>query len=508
MPKHGTDALHRLIHSLDRSEKGYVKRYCTRHTIGDEVEYLAVFDIVDGMDVYDEEVVKSRLTSPTHIRRLASIKSHLYQQILEAMRVYHAAKSAERTITELLLDADFLWEKALYDQAMKRVMKAKALAKEHDEFTFWLKTISWEKNYRGVVLERPQGDATTDALSEEQDTVIDLMRSTIEYEKLGNLLQSNLMRRTTGDASVDSWLRSLPSHPLLQDAALARSRPARLNYHMILSNWYAFVGADPEKAVYHAGELLQMVDREPTLTTARPDLELGVLQTYLQRCVDARMFDVYRTQADRLWDPSGKKPSRNIDVKRFYYAMTTELGYAVLSSDHDQVLPKLTFMRERFTALREQIPEQSRLSASFLAARLCIEASKTREAGFWIRSVFEEDDDVRTDLHIATRLLQLRMFADERDVDAMRSAVRSLTRLSTNRQMRTMRLDATLSYFRRFAEALTPRERTKLRNECIAKLGALAATTPFDTVTSAGIEEWLGMAARSGTAAVQPGLNY
>jgi hypothetical protein len=228
----------------------------------------------------------------------------------------------------------------------------------------------------------------------------------------------------------------------------------------------------------------------------------------MQRAIDAGHFDQYLRHADRLWDPAGAKPTRNIDVKRFYRAMTTELGYAVITGDHARVIERLPYLKERYKALYHQIPDQSRISASFLAARVCVDSHLDKEAGVWLRNVLAESDAVRTDLHIAARLLQLRMAADEGDNDAIRSSVRSLTRLATTRKLRNARLDAALSYFRRLADARLPRERTKLRDELITRLGAHSAASPFDAVRSAGIEAWLGSAGVAPTPSVDSSLNY
>jgi len=133
MPSNASDSLHRLITSLHRTEKGYVKKYCSRHVLGDGNDYLRLFDAVDAMDEYDERRLKESLSDSPMVKRLPSVKNYLFQQILEAMRAYHAAKSAERQIVELLVDADFLWEKALYDLAYKRIVKAKDLAERHFE---------------------------------------------------------------------------------------------------------------------------------------------------------------------------------------------------------------------------------------------------------------------------------------------------------------------------------------------------------------------------------------
>jgi hypothetical protein len=508
MPRTSSDALFQLIHSLHRTEKGYVKKYCSRHIVGDGNDYLRLFDAIDAQSSYDDKGLRAALADTPMIKRLPSVKNYLYQQILEAMRAYHAAKSPEREITELLLDADFLWEKALYDQAMRRVRKAKELCVAHDEYGFWLKTISWEKNYRSIVRERPEFVDAVDPLGKEQEQIIELVSNTIAYEHIGNMLQHYLILRAAGDRSGEAWLRDLPNHPLMHDAATALSRPAKLNFHLIWSNWYAFVGKDPQRAADHATQLLALLDNDPLLIIARPDLELGVLQTYLQRCVDATRFEAYRTAADRLWDPSGGRPSKNIDVKRFYRAMSTELGYAIVSGDTSRIIEKLPYLRERFAALHDDIPPQSRISAAFLAARICFDTDRPRDAGWWLREALAEDENIRTDIHIGARLLQLRMADARNDRDLIRTLTRSLIRFVSGRKLRTQRLDIVLSYYRRAADAIVDRDRNRLRRETAERLSATTSDGLFDAVSSSGLDAFFGTHSGETTRPVEPAVNY
>jgi hypothetical protein len=488
MPRTASDSLFQLIHSLSRSEKGYVKKYCSRHVLGDGNDYVRLFDAIEAQERPDETALKEALKGSTMLKRLPSVKNYLYQQILEAMRNYHAAKSPEREITENLLDADFLWEKALYDQAMKRVRRAKELAERYDEYAFWLKTISWEKNYRGVIRERPDLTDGVDPLGREQEHIIALLSRTIEYEHLGNLLQHYLIYRSNGDRSGDAWLTELPEHPLMSDPSLAISRPAKLNRLLILASWNAFVARDANEAMRHAKDAYEFLLTQPDLISARPDLELGLLQTYLQFCVDARRFDEYKGVADRLWDPKGLKPTKNIDVKRFYRAMSTELGYAAISKDLSRVLPMLPFLRDRYAALREEIPMQSRASCTFLAARICVEQDLVKDAGWWIMEALSGDADVRADLHVAARLLQLRLADDANDRDLMRSLSRSLVRFITRHKLRNARLDAVMSYYRRRSEVRTDRDVRRIRRETANRLASAGPPTSFDPVASAGLD--------------------
>ena len=58
-----TDDLFLLIKSLDKNEKGYFKKFAARY--GSKQggnDYLKLFDLIDGQDSYNEEVVKKHFT--------------------------------------------------------------------------------------------------------------------------------------------------------------------------------------------------------------------------------------------------------------------------------------------------------------------------------------------------------------------------------------------------------------------------------------------------------------
>ncbi|HCN04529.1 MAG TPA: hypothetical protein DIS79_02830 [Bacteroidetes bacterium] len=492
-----SDDLFRLIHSLSRTEKGYFRKYCARHVIGGENDYVALFDALESMDTFDEAKLKALLGDHPAAKRLAASKHYLFQQILEAMRLYHASSSTERQIVELLEDADFLWEKALYDLAMRRVTKARELAVAHDEYAFWLKTISWYKNYRHVVLERPESDGSTDPLSKEQLDVMNLLKSTIEYEELGNLFHYHLLRSTHGDADGSSarWIAQLGEHELLQDIEKANSRPARLNFHLALSNWHYYHTHNTEAALYHAQALLDMMEADPEIAAARPDWPLTFLQMWLQRNIEAGRYDAYLTRIDDLWADHGKRPTRNIEVKRFFRAMNTEAVYALRSGDVTRIDERYDFIRTRYAALRERIPAQSRIAGAFLYARLFADASRWTEAGHWLRYVGMEDDELRPDLHAAARIIRMRQATVEGDRDLLRTTSRSLKRFLSVRNMATSRTEAALSLFRRLSDVLTPIQRRSLFDEIRRRLDSHPTTDPFDPIGSAGLHEWLDVIA-------------
>ncbi len=506
MPLTASDALFRLIHSLSRTEKGYVKKYCSRHVIGDGNDYLRLFDVIEAQQTYSESDVKAALHGTAMVRRLPAVKNYLYQQILEAMRAYHAASSSERRIVELLEDADFLWEKTLYDQAMKRVEKAREIARSHDEFAFWLKTLSWEKNYRHVILERPLTDGTEDALSREQHRVMELLRNTVDYENLGNTLHDNLIRMSQGNTAATAWLKKLPDHPLLQSPDSAVSRPAQLNYHLILANWWSFVGNDAPKAVEYSRALVHIIQADTELREARPDTYLGILYSHLINLAQAGNHDEFSTTISLLWDERSKQPTKNIEVKRFYRAVNAECTYALECGVTDRLAERMPYIKERYDALADYIPPQSRVAMCFMCGRFSYTIGALRDSAWWFRRLAMCDESVRPDMHAAARLLQLKKAMDDRDVDYVRTSARSLQRFLKSRGLHSARTDAVLSFFRRFAESHGAKRKTLLA-ETARRLTSAAVASPFDPVRTSGLDVWIAKAAPSMAANLEAPFN-
>ena len=60
MPNRSTDPLFQLIKSLEKSEKRNFKLYVKRHSGGEDLKIVQLFDALDKMDEYDEELVLNK----------------------------------------------------------------------------------------------------------------------------------------------------------------------------------------------------------------------------------------------------------------------------------------------------------------------------------------------------------------------------------------------------------------------------------------------------------------
>lgn len=121
-------ALFDLIKSMTKSEKRYFKVLSSRHTIGEENNYVRIFDYLDRSESYNEEELYTAFSGEAFLNRFTITKKRLYDHILSALDAYHAEKSERAQLFKMLNAADILYKKSLYDQCRRQLNSAEKQA--------------------------------------------------------------------------------------------------------------------------------------------------------------------------------------------------------------------------------------------------------------------------------------------------------------------------------------------------------------------------------------------
>ena len=120
------DHLFELIQSLDKSEKRYFKL-----AFSDQVKdkkYIKLFDVLERTEIYDEKKIKYQIKDAYLEKHYAETKYYLYQQILKVLKEYRTQHSIDNILLDKLQNIEILIQKALFDQAIKELTKAKKMA--------------------------------------------------------------------------------------------------------------------------------------------------------------------------------------------------------------------------------------------------------------------------------------------------------------------------------------------------------------------------------------------
>ena len=126
------NALYELIHSMTKSEKRYFKLMSSRHTIGEENNYVRLFDFLDRESNYNEEDIHVHFKGEAFLNRFSITKKRMYDQIISALDSFHSTHSTEAQLYRQIHSADILFEKSLYDQCRRVLNSAEKLARKSE----------------------------------------------------------------------------------------------------------------------------------------------------------------------------------------------------------------------------------------------------------------------------------------------------------------------------------------------------------------------------------------
>ncbi|MFM2000264.1 MAG: hypothetical protein RL204_2211, partial [Bacteroidota bacterium] len=214
-----------LIKSLSKSEKRFFKLQSSLQS-GDK-NYVRLFDCIDRMEEYDEEQIKKLFKGEKFIKHLPSEKNHLYKLILKSLRSYYSDTSVSSMLKQEIKNIEILYNKALFDECNKFLVRAKKLAIKYEKFYYHFELINWEKTLLEEAFENGQFTIDIDALIKEEQEVIDKLRNLAEYHvlysKINYVFRSGGYVRTEENRAI---VDEIVNHPLIKGKNTALSKRA------------------------------------------------------------------------------------------------------------------------------------------------------------------------------------------------------------------------------------------------------------------------------------------
>jgi hypothetical protein len=181
MPNKPTDALFQLIKSLEKAEKRNFKLYVKRNSGGEDLKIVQLFDALDKMNEYDETILLKNKRIKK--QQLSNIKSHLYRKILSSLRILKDTDNIDLQLHEQMDHARILYNKGLYLQSLRVLDRMKELARFHNQFTYLMQVLFFEKKIEALHITRSMEDRA-DKLSQEAEQVNQRL---VRISRLSNL---------------------------------------------------------------------------------------------------------------------------------------------------------------------------------------------------------------------------------------------------------------------------------------------------------------------------------
>ena len=240
------DELFQLIKSLTPSEKRYFKVNASKG--GDaKSNYVQLFEAIDAQkDDYDEEKLKKKHATKPFIKYLSAEKKQLRDQVMKYMRGYHATRTVDNQINELLQDEVFYQDKGLNDLRHKTILKAKEIAIKYERFHLLKEILSREIAYTIEFEKKQLTEPVIDLINEQKQLAITqetLLELQTRNRELFSIYRSGA---DIEDHKVQSRIEMLISEIEMYRPRISKYfslavqfNRAYANYHQIQRDWKA-----------------------------------------------------------------------------------------------------------------------------------------------------------------------------------------------------------------------------------------------------------------------------
>jgi hypothetical protein len=328
MSNKGSDQLYLLIKSLTKQEKRHFKIFASRHTIGDQNNYVMIFDQIEKMNEYNEANLLKKLKTEIIESNFSIVKSRLYESILRSLDVYHHNSSVDAQLWKELHYAEILYKKTLYDQCAKRLRSARKLAEKFEKHAVLVQVHAMEKALAEKYSYTDMSDAEILKIQESDRGVAEKIRV---YNDLWNV-KSRLfiLLNTKGRVREESQLEEFR---ILIDASLNENTPDKLSvtsrfmYHHTYSAYY-FAIADAENCREHLAANVELIESHTEIFRDEPNVYFGVLTNLIYVCSRLRRYAEVLDNLTKLRElPEKLDTTRNedLEIKLFSSSYSLEL---------------------------------------------------------------------------------------------------------------------------------------------------------------------------------------
>ncbi|HWA05882.1 MAG TPA: hypothetical protein VG961_04985 [Ignavibacteria bacterium] len=361
-----SDDLFQLIKSMSKSEKGYFKKFASKHTIGEKNTYVRLFDAIDALSEYDEAQIKMKFKGEKFAEKLYSTKNYLFNLILKALSSYHAEKFAVSKLNMMMIELNVLFEKGLYKQFRTLLNKAISMARENDK-PFYL-ALLYNKALTSLATDYYANFDEMDYASLIKDTLENLKNLSIneQYHIIYN--DMFMFTKETGNIRNErdlERLNSIVNNQLMQDVSFAKTFDSKFKFYTVLGHYYRIIDDRPQWLKYRK-ELVLLMESDKKYIRENPRSYVLALNNYLHACVITGKnseFEIYMKKL-KLFSKQFENKKEFLDIQSRIFLLTSdlELNYAIRSLKTDNLRSITGSIETGFEKYKKSISENRKLS--------------------------------------------------------------------------------------------------------------------------------------------------
>ncbi len=421
--------LFKLIKSLTKSEKRFFK--LTSSLQAGDKNYLKIFDFIDGQSEYDEEALKIQFKEEVFIKHLPSEKNHLYKLILKSLRSFYSEDSLSSIIKQELKNIEILYNKALFRECEKFVLKAKRLCIDGEKFYYQTEVIGWEKRLKEEALERGVFSNDLSLLMEEEREVLEKLRNYAEYQvlysKINHIFRTGGFTRTEEEEKL---VEEVADYHLIKGKNTALSvRASAMCYY--IKGLCAATNNNYQDSYSFFKKTRSIIDNNPVIKSDLTQCYIMTL-THLLRCyIDSHNYSEAEMLIKDIRGLSSQKGFNNInsEVKIVTQSTLLELIMFQRKGDFDgsmNVVQQINHLTQRYN---EIISKEQYVSFCYYSAVSHFAQEDYKKALNLINEVLNDNEqNLRQDIYNFARMMNLIIHYELENYDFIDYVIKSLNR--------------------------------------------------------------------------------
>jgi tetratricopeptide (TPR) repeat protein len=452
--------LYKLIKSLSKSEKRFFKLSSSLQS-GDK-NYLKIFDFIEGQGKYDEDALKEEFKSETFVKHLPSEKNHLYKLILKSLRSYYSEQSISSILKQEIKNVEILYNKALYKECEKFVVRAKEVARDHEKFYYWFELLSWEKKLLEEAYESGEFSRNLDELIEEEEMVIAKLRNLAEYQviysKINLIFRSGGFTRNENERKV---VEGIADYHLIKGKNTAIStRASSMCYY--IKGLCAATNRNFDDSYIFFNKTREILDKNPNIKSDSGQRYVLTLSHLLRCYIDGKDFVKAQALINDLRGLEGTKGFNSTDITVRIFTITYNLELALFHAMGEfqksvDLTPKIEALEEQFG---DKVSKEQEILLTYNKAHSYFGVGDYKKALYYINLVLNDNEqNLRQDIYSFARLFNLVLHFELENYDFLEYIIKSTNRYFS-KQERDFEVETVcIKHIRKLSKILSQNER-------------------------------------------------
>ncbi|GAC1587763.1 MAG: hypothetical protein NVS3B19_06990 [Ginsengibacter sp.] len=478
MPNRSTDALFQLIHSLQKSEKRNFKLYVNRNSANNDLKVIQLFDALEGMSTYDEELLLKKSTSITK-QQLSNIKAHLYKQVLASLRLLE--NNIDVLLHEQIDNARILYNKGLYIQSLKVLEKCKEVAKSNNQISLLVQVLFLEKKIETLHITRSLKERANQLITESDEVNEHLVKIT----RLSNLslhlyswyINSGHARNEKEEREIEDYFQKYLTDDLKNASGFYEKLYLYQSY-----TWYAFLRQDFIMYYRYTQHWVDLFKEEPKMIAIETAHYIKGVHNLLNAHFTVRNYPKFQEELSHFETFAISEIVNENDnniIQVFVYLYIAKINEHFLYGTFREGIEMVPVITQKLKEYSLHLDMHRILVFYYKIASLYFGAGDYSNTIEYLNKIINWKVDLRTDLQCYSRLLNLIAHYEIGNFDLLEYLIKSVYRFMAKMENLSL-VEEEMFRFLRKSFQLSPRKMKPEFEKLLDRLRQLE-TSRFET---------------------------